>query len=411
MAKPTVMNFGTPPVKMAEPQAASPLAELLVKNPPAPLPVVPPKAATPLYTGSIVLTEEQAAKAQQMLDTFDFATMAPEDVIKLGFEAEQGLHKTLDGFLAALDPKTAEATFAVFDRLVKGVKDADLGSIQDKLIKGDKPSGFARFTGSFRGKSAEDLARDALAEVRDLLSGKTRTLDAEMKVLERQLADALVKLTGELKMISQLKVTYGAHREDFAVAAAVGQALSAIAQEYVEAETAKAAAAPDALAQARLQELQGKLQMVQSRALSLEGTYTGLPADQMVLQQIEYAGVSTLQETATSANERFARIKMGLIKLYGAVAVKGVQQMSGRLQSLDRSLATIGTAVLKDAVSTAATAAGDNRLEMANQIGETIKNTQELDAIVSAGRKTNEENFGKTSAMLQDFRKALAKQS
>jgi hypothetical protein len=102
---------------------------------------------------------------------------------------------------------------------------------------------------------------------------------------------------------------------------------------------------------------------------------------------------------------------MGLIKLHGAVAVKGVQQMSGRLQSLDRSLATLGTAVLNDAVSTAATAAGDNRIEMANQIGETIKNSNDLEAIVSAGRKTNDENFAKTAAMLQDFRKTLAKQS
>ncbi|MDN5750920.1 MAG: HAD family hydrolase, partial [Pseudonocardia sp.] len=57
-------------------------------------------------------------------------------------------------------------------------------------------------------------------------------------------------------------------------------------------------------AQARVRELQDKLRLLESRALALEGTYTRLPADQMVIQQIEQAGVATLQETATTVASR-----------------------------------------------------------------------------------------------------------
>ncbi|MGT2467579.1 hypothetical protein ACVOMV_25975 (plasmid) [Mesorhizobium atlanticum] len=76
------------------------------------------------------------------------------------------------------------------------------------------------------------------------------------------------------------------------------------------------------VAQARVQELRDKLRLLESRALALEGTYTRLPADQMVIQQIEQAGITTLQETATTVAARFASIKMTLLSIHGAFAVK-----------------------------------------------------------------------------------------
>ena len=101
----------------------------------------------------------------------------------------------------------------------------------------------------------------------------------------------------------------------------------------------------DPVAQARLAELRDKLRLLESRALALEGTYTRLPADQMVIQQIEQAGIATLQETATTVASRFASIKMTLLSIQGAFAVRSVQQLAGRQAKLDQQLTDANAAL------------------------------------------------------------------
>ncbi|NDY74765.1 hypothetical protein G3N28_22700, partial [Desulfobacter hydrogenophilus] len=150
------------------------------------------------------------------------------------------------------------------------------------------------------------------------------------------LRDEMQKLFAELQLLETLKQSYGTHFADFTLDAAVARAFLEKAKGYFEAEAARAKQNPgDVVAQARVQELQDKLRLLESRALALEGTYTRLPADQMVIQQIEQAGITTLQETATTVAARFASIKMTLLSIHGAFAVKGVQQLAARQARLD----------------------------------------------------------------------------
>lgn len=362
----------------------------------------------PVQTGSISLTQNQVAEAEQMLAGLDFATLPAGRVVQLGFEAEQALQKTLDGFLTRLDKKTASKVFALFDRLEQGVKEANLPEVLEKIQAGDKPSFLAKLGGRFRGKKAEEVAREMYNEVRDLIAGRTKNLSAEMLKLEKDLHTEMQMLLSELEALDQLKQSYRDHFSNFAVSAAVAQAFLQKAKAYVAEEAIRVSQAPDAQAQAQLQELQNKLQMLESRALALEGTYTRLPADQMVIQQIEQAGVATLQETATTAAARFASIKMTLLALHGAFAVKGVQQLASKQAALDHQLTTVRGTLMKDVVQTAATAPGDNRLAQAQQIEKIIAETREIRVLVEASRQVNEEKFDQAR---EKFRAARAQLS
>lgn len=73
-----------------------------------------------LEIGAIVLRPEQVPQAEQALAALDFADVPSGDIIKIGLGAEQALQKTLDGFLARLDKKTASKVFALFGRLNRG---------------------------------------------------------------------------------------------------------------------------------------------------------------------------------------------------------------------------------------------------------------------------------------------------
>lgn len=185
------------------------------------------------------------------------------------------------------------------------------------------------------------------------------------------------------------------------------RALLEKAQAYVAGE--KAALDPaDPVAQGRVLELTDKLRLLESRALALEGSYTRLPADQLVIQQIEQAGVATLQETATTVASRFASIKMTLLSIHGAFAVKSVQQIAGRQAKLDRQLTELRGRALKDVAVAAALAPGENRVAQAQQIESIIVTTKEIHGLVEAARKTTDEKFEIARQKFADARRELA---
>ncbi|MES2666621.1 MAG: hypothetical protein V4712_11005 [Pseudomonadota bacterium] len=404
--KPTTIG-SAPPV--SEPQG-QPAPTLLQEPQPAGADMRPPQAlvvAPPLDTGAIVLSPEQTPRAEAALAALDFASLPAGDVIKIGFEAEQALQRTLDGFLARLDKNNAAKVFALFGQLEQGVEEARLPEILDKLQNGEKPGFFGALLGRFRGKRADEVASELLAEIGDLISGRTRTLADRMMTLETELSGEMQKLFAELQNLDVLKKSYGAHFGDFTVAAAVSRAFLAKAQGFVAAEEAAVNAA-DPVAASRLMEWRDKLRLLESRALALEGTYTRLPADQLVIQQIEQAGIATLQETATTVASRFASIKMTLLSIHGAFAVKNVQQLASRQAKLDAQLTDLRGRALKDVAVAAAQAPGENRLAQAQQIEQIIATTKEIHGLVAAAKRTTEEQFAQARQKFAAARAELA---
>ena len=374
-------------------------------------PLVPVAAAAPLNTGAIVLRQEQVPQAQAALAALDFATIAPADIVTIGTEAEQSLGRTLDGFLARLDRKTAAKVFDLFGRLQKGVDDANLPEILEKVQKGEDRGFFSGLVNSIvhklTGKSAEEAAREFMDELTELITGRTRTLATEMQKLEGELGREMQSLSTELKTLEQLKQKYGEHFARFTVDAAVARAFVDKAAAHVQSQAA-AAEASDVVAQSRVRALEEKLRLLESRALALEGTYTRLPADQLVIQQVEAAGVATLQETATTVASRLASIKMALLSIQGAFAVKVVQQLSARQAKLDEQLNKVRAEALKDVAVSAAKAPGDNRLAQARQIETVIASTREIDQLVRAARQETDQKFDTAREILAQSRTALA---
>tara|TARA_R110002124_G_scaffold267777_3_gene435145 strand:- start:14085 stop:15260 length:1176 start_codon:yes stop_codon:yes gene_type:complete len=367
----------------------------------------PPLPMVPMNTGAVVLGPDQEPKAREALQTIDFESMPSGEVIRIGLDAEQALQRTLDGFLARLDKKSATRVFALFDRLEKGVDDAKLPEILDRIENGEKPGLLGSLFGKLRGKDVQDMASELMEEIGDMVAGRTRTLADELGKLETELSAEMQRLFSELQQLDVLKKSYAEHFGDFTVAAAVSRALLENAKTEVAAAEAKSNPA-DVVEQGRLSELRDKLRLLESRALALEGTYTRLPADQMVIQQIEQAGIATLQETATTVASRFASIKMTLLSIHGAFAVKSVQQMAGRQEKLDRQLTEIRGRALKDVAVTAATAPGDNRLAQAQQIEQIIATTKEIHGLVATARKSTEEKFDQARQKLAAARQDLA---
>lgn len=375
------------------------------RDPVDPSPVT--ERAVVLDTGSIVIRTDQKPEAEEALANLDFATIPSRDIITIGLPAEQALQQTLDGFLARLDKKTASEVFALFSRLEKGVADAKLPDILERIEQGDRPGVIGSILGRFRGKDSDEIVRETLNEIAELITGRTKTLADEMNSLQTELKTEMETLFTELQALDALKQSYRDHFDEFTVAAGVARAFLERARAYVADEEAKVNPS-DVAEQTRVLELQDKLRLLESRALALEGTYTRLPADQLVIQQIEQAGIETLQETATTVASRFASIKMTLLAIHGAFSVKSVQQVASRQAKLDQQLTDIRSRVTKDAAVTAAKAPGDNRLAQAQQIQGIIASMAEIHDLVQAAQAESEQNFDQARQIFASARGELA---
>ena len=128
----------------------------------------------------------------------------------------------------------------------------------------------------------------------------------------------------------------------------------------------------------------------------------------MVIQQIEAAGIATLQETATTVSSRFASIKMTLLAIHGAFAVKSVQQIAERQARLDQQLTQLRGQATKDVAIAAAKAPGDNRVAQAQQIAAIITQTREIHELVETAKQETEAKFEAARQMFEQSRAELA---
>ncbi len=359
-------------------------------------------------TLGFTLSDQQSQEVERLVASINIKELTPADIVQIGFPAEQALQQTLDGFLARLDRNSSNQVFMLFDKLEKGVKDANLPEVLRK-IQDTKPSMFRRFMGFLKGKSFSQVSREAYESIKDMISGKTQTLAYEVGKIEKELSRSMQKLNEELQSLDELKESYHAHLVSFGTVAVASQQIlerSKAHLEEVEAENSDLTLS-NPIQQAKLQDLRQKVQLLESRALSLIGAYTRLPADHIIIQQIEQAGVATLQETAITASSRFASIKTTLLALNGAFNVKSVQQMANKQAVMDRQLQQIRSQLTKEIVTTAIASPGDNRLEQAAQIEKIIQEAKEIRTLMKTAQDINEQKFRTARERFEDVRKQL----
>jgi hypothetical protein len=214
------------------------------------------------------------------------------------------------------------------------------------------------------------------------------------------------KLDGEIRALEQLKDAYRDRYSDFAVVVAFLSVFLSQSRDLV-AQAEQQAQPGNPQDTVRLTELKDKLQALESRSLALEGTLSRLPADQLVIRQLQNAAIATLQETTTTASSRFASIKMTLLTLHGALVTQSVQQLADQGAALDQNLAGVRSVLMKDVVTKAANAPGDNRVAQAQQLQAIVADTAQLVGVVEQARADNQQKFAQARDMFAQARQDM----
>lgn len=353
----------------------------------------------------VALSPEQMRIVEKNLGVADFVTMPLREIATLGNEAEVALHRTLDSFLFRIDQLENPRLFKLVAELKEKVDQQELPALADRILNG-KPGAWGRLRGMFSRKALAKAMDQVWEDTKRLASGKTKTLVDLVNTMDRELRTEQSKLEGEIRNMEQLKGAYRDRYSDFVVIVAFMSAF--LEKAKMEVRTAEQATDPNNPVQkVELDDLRDKFQALESRALALEGTLSRLPADQLVIRQLQNAGITTLQETSTTAASRFASIKTTLLALHGALVTKSVQQLADQGAALDANLATVRGTLMRDVVTRAVNAPGDNRLAQAEQLSGIVSETTALVGIIEQARMGNAQKFGQARQMFAQARQEM----
>lgn len=351
------------------------------------------------------LDAAQQQQVQQSLAQVDFLSIPTREVVTLGADIEMALHRTLDGFLARIDQGSDPVIFKLIASLKDAVDKEDLPALAHKILH-PEPSLLSRIGGMFSKEAAAKALAAVWEETRRIALGKTKTLVDVVQKMDGELRREQQKLDGEIRALEQLKEAYRDRYSEFAVVVAFLSVFLARSRELV-AQAEQQAQPGNHQDAARLGELKDKLQALESRSLALEGTLSRLPADQLVIRQLQNAAIATLQETTTTASSRFASIKMTLLTLHGALVTQSVQQLADHGAALDQNLAGVRSVLMKDVVTQAANAPGDNRLAQAQQLQAIVADTAQLVGVVEQARADNQQKFAQAREMFAKARQDM----
>lgn len=363
------------------------------------------RAVVPAHFG-VALPPELLAQVEAQVQGQGIGTLSLLQIAGLGAETEVALHQSLGAFLDRIEKGDSPQIFRLVSELNTAVKAEDLGGLADQILNG-KP-GF--LDGLLARLSPRRLAaaRDAMFEnLRAMVAGKTRKLGSVLERMEKDIETEKAKAVEEARTLERLKENYRQRFAEFALASVMLATQVAKARGEFAAIQAADAAGSNTSGMS-VQEAQDKLQAIESRALAVEGVFTRLPAEQLVIRQVQTATIQTVQEVTTTTAARFASIKMTLLTLHGAMGVQNLQRVAQQGADLDQNLAAVRNRLVAGVVTTAANAPGDNRLAQAQQLREVVKNTEQLQAIVEQARAGNAAKFEEARTLLQQARQDLA---
>lgn len=332
------------------------------------------------------------------INNTDIETMSLLAISTMANASEQSLHKAMDPFLDNINKYDNPALFRYIDKLQKDVNEADLPKIVKEL--NDIELGlFDKIKSFFNRKTPEQIRKEMIDKLMETFGFKTKTLKDSIDQIEQGIRKEMNDVTNQIGVLENLKTQYQQFVAQFAKETAFLYGLQKKSERQFEGLKA---AHPDDTG--RIREFETKLEALKSRALIVEGMLTKIPADQMLIRQIQEVGIKTLSETGSSMYSRFSSIKQTVIALHASMKNQDLQLAEASGRALDANLQSVNSMVLKNTAQVASTMAGTNRVHQAEQIQKLLDTVAEVEKIKEDGMRQNAENFTKARSMMEESR-------
>lgn len=347
-----------------------------------------------------VLGEAGMAAVAKRVGEKRLSTMSTQELALWGSGRQKALGEKLDVLLTQVNRKDSPIIFELFDRVKKGVKEANLSEIEAAIRKSlDEPwyGPVLNFFGL--GDKAKQI-QEMQERFQQLISAKAKTLQELTSNMEADLEKEVYHLIEDGVRLEHQIGEFRTNVFEYAIDVVAGKKLLEDAQEDDKRMRREAEETKDPLKAQAVRDFTRRYQSFQSRVLVLQEAYVDSPMTLEMLGGIQGAEMATLSETANSSLQDFNKIKSLLLMLTSLYKTKSLQAMNDQRRMIKQKLQQFAIELYDDVAVTAAKAQGDNRLEDA-QIALSIATALEnVGNKVQAAYRENNEKFAQAEQLL-----------
>ena len=321
----------------------------------------------------------------------DVATLPLSAIAALGADVEQALTRVLADFLAQIDETAAPRLFKLVDGLQVAVAAEDLPAVAQAILDA-RPSLGERLRALFSRQGLRAARDEAYHRACLLMQGKARSLADKIADMEQVADQEQARLLANLQTLEQLQQAYQNHWQGFMEATALVDGLW---------RKAKTMPLPEGLGE---EEWQDRVAALEGRALAMENGLSRLPADRLLIRQLQQAGYATLQQMASTLAGRFNSIRMSLLSLHGARLTQDLQRLAESGAALDANLARVRGQLVREVAATAIRAPGEQALAQARQLQMIVADSQRLRGELQTLRQQSTDQQQRARQLLAEAR-------
>jgi uncharacterized protein YihD (DUF1040 family) len=326
----------------------------------------------------------QAAVAQA--NSFSLQDVNLLDISKLADTAEKGLAKTVSDFLSRCSSESP-VVYRLVKELNAEIEKEKVGELAAQVIN-PQPGTMAKFVGMFSKKKLNNAIDEVINGLSITLRGKTKNLNDVINKMQAELERDQQKQIVSIQEMQKLKAAYQKAFTDFTTDVAFMMLILAKSKKDFQAIEAEGK-----LDGYELSELKQKLAALESRTIFLSSAMLKLPTDQLVITQLEEAGIITLTESTSTALSRFTNIKMTMLNIHQALVTATLQRNMLQGQALDENLAAVRGQLTGQVALKSAKMMGDNRVREAERLQQTVNDIAALQSEIETARANQQQQF------------------
>jgi hypothetical protein len=341
----------------------------------------------------------QLTVAEKLVTEFDLVKVDGPDIVLFGVEPQRKIAAKLDEILQEITKGNSPVLFELFDKIKKGVDQADLPSLEKDIREAQNVPFAQRMLQKVGLAKAGAYLQKVTGELQKTLQAKSSSLLDLVKTTEGELQVKVQALVQDASKLSKLSLDFRQNFVDFDVYVDAGDQILALAKARLEEYKVKAQSG-DILDVETAKNFEQKVDLFENRLITIKTAMAQAPAELQSISLSQGAALTTLGETATASLQEFNSIKSALIKLSVNLQNQSLQSINNQRRELRDKLAVYGNQTLENVAVGAAKAQGINRLEDAQKLLENATKLREISEKVAKEQQANKQRFAEAQQKL-----------
>jgi len=360
------------------------------------------QSSAPVVVVSAIMGSD---KVLELVKQHDLKKMSGHDIVLFGADRQAAFSKILDTILSEITKGSSPVIFELFDRINKGVDEADLPNLEKSIEASLKVGMIQRLLEALKLSSVAKRVQNASVEIDKLMTSKSRSIVELTSTMQNDIKTEVDKLIQDSARLTALAKEYRDNIGIFDIYVRAGKQILANGQEDL-AKMQKDAEF-DPLLKEECKNFQQRLDLFHNQLVKLELILAKAPEELEAIRLGQGASYANIAEVSSSALSEMNDIKSALIRMATSHQNRTVQMMSTQRRSLRENLQQVGNNMLGEVAVSAAEAQGNNRLADAELLK---KNAEQLKAIsnkVLDATNANQLKFKQARLRLEEVKNLL----